>query len=268
MVLVTERWPIELQFRRSTHAFTLTDIPLTLALVFATGTHAFFAVLAGLLVALLLRRMPPVKLAFNLAQYALVTAVLIIVVHLAASVDPGFGWITWGAVLAATQIGGVLTIVQILAAMVLTEGRVSRDQVRQMFGMDLVVTMTGTVDGARRRHPLDRAAGGDAAAADPDPDRLRRLPRVRPGARGPREGEVPLRGQPHPVRVARGRRRARGPARGSARGLPRRAGRGHPLRRRRRRAAAHRPRPGHRPRGDGARRRGGGHGAAHVRRGL
>ena len=61
--------------------------------------------------------MPPVKFAFNLAQFALVTAVLIVVVHLAASADPGFGWITWGAVLAATQIGGVLTIVQILAAM-------------------------------------------------------------------------------------------------------------------------------------------------------
>jgi len=145
MVVVTERWPIELQFRRATHAFTLTDVPLTLALVFATGTHAFFAVLAGLLVGAVLRRMPPVKLAFNLAQYALVTAVLILVVHFAASADPAFGWITWGAVLAATQIGGLLAIVQILAAMVLTEGRVSRDQVRQMFGMDLVVTMGGTV---------------------------------------------------------------------------------------------------------------------------
>ena len=145
MVGVTERWPIELQFRRATHAFTLTDVPLTLALVFATGTHAFFAVLAGFLVGAVLRRMSPVKLAFNLAQYALMTAVLILVVHFAAAADPGFGWITWGAVLVATQIGGVLAIVQILAAMVLTEGRVSRDQVRQMFGADLVVTMIGTL---------------------------------------------------------------------------------------------------------------------------
>ena len=115
--------------------------------------------------------MPPVKFAFNLAQFALVTAVLIVVVHLAASADPGFGWITWGAVLAASQIGGVLTIAQILAAMVLTEGRVSRDQVRQMFGLDLVVTIDRHGDGARLRHPLDRAARGDAAAADPDRDR-------------------------------------------------------------------------------------------------
>ena len=38
----------------------------------------------------------------------------------------------------------MLTIAQILCAIVLTEGHVSRDQVRQMFGMDLVVTVTGT----------------------------------------------------------------------------------------------------------------------------
>ena len=37
-----------------------------------------------------------------------------------------------------------LTIAQILVAIALTEGHVSRDQIRQMFGMDLVVTITGT----------------------------------------------------------------------------------------------------------------------------
>ena len=44
IVLVTERWPVELEFRRSSHSFSLTDVPLTLALVFASGTHAFAAV--------------------------------------------------------------------------------------------------------------------------------------------------------------------------------------------------------------------------------
>src|SRR4051794_31011896 len=143
-VLVCERWPVELEFRRSSHSFSLTDVPMTLALVFSSGTHAFIAVVAGSLVALLMRKLPAVKFAFNLAQFAFVSCVLIIVVHLAARLDPGFGWITWGSVLLATQLGGVLTIAQILCAIVLTEGHVSRDQVRQMFGMDLVVTITGT----------------------------------------------------------------------------------------------------------------------------
>jgi diguanylate cyclase (GGDEF)-like protein len=144
MVFVTERWPVELEFQRSAHSFSLTDIPLTLALIFTSGTHAFVAVMAGTLVAMLLRRGPAVKFAFNLAQFALVTSVLIAVVHLVAGSDPGFGWLTWGAVLAMAQVGSMLTTAQILAAMVLTEGRVSRAQVREMFGLDLVVAITGT----------------------------------------------------------------------------------------------------------------------------
>src|SRR3954451_22445688 len=94
-VLVSERWPVELEFRRSSHSFSLTDVPLTLALVFSSGTHAFLAVVCGSLIALLMRRLPYVKFAFNLAQFAFVSSVLIIVVHLAARVDSGFGWITW-----------------------------------------------------------------------------------------------------------------------------------------------------------------------------
>src|ERR1700712_2738435 len=73
MVFVTERWPVELEFRRSAHSFSLTDVPLTLALIFTSGMHAFVAVMAGALLALLLRRGPAVKFAFNLAQFALVT---------------------------------------------------------------------------------------------------------------------------------------------------------------------------------------------------
>ena len=144
IVFVTERWPVEVEFRRSTHSFSLTDIPLTLALIFTSGTHAFVAVMAGALVALLLRRASAVKFVFNLAQFALVTSVLIVIVHLAASTDPGFGWITWGAVLAAAQIGSVLTTAQILAAIVLTSGHVSGHQVREMFGLDHAVTVVGT----------------------------------------------------------------------------------------------------------------------------
>ena len=57
IVFVTERWPVHLEFRRSAHSFSLTDVPLTLALIFATGTHAFVAVMAGTVVAMALRRL-------------------------------------------------------------------------------------------------------------------------------------------------------------------------------------------------------------------
>ena len=209
--------------------------------------------------------MPPVKFAFNLAQFALVTAVLILVVHFAAAADPGFGWLTWGAVLAGDPDRRR------------ADDRADPRRDRADRGPRLARPGAPDVRHGPRGHDHRHGDGArlrrSSGSSGPRPtplllvpilDRLRRLPRLRPRARGPREGQVPLRGQPHAVRVARGRRRARGPARAGARGLPRRAGRGHPVRRRRRRAAAHQPRPGHRPRGDGAGRRRRGRRAAHA----
>jgi diguanylate cyclase (GGDEF)-like protein len=144
VVLATERWPVELHFGRSSHSFSLTDIPVTLALVFAPGGDAMIGLALGAAAAFGLRRLPPVKLAFNIAQYALITGVSVVVARIGIGLDPGFGWLSWLAVLVATQAGGLITIGLLLAAIALTEGRVSRDQVRQMFGMDLVVTATST----------------------------------------------------------------------------------------------------------------------------
>src|SRR4051794_37312996 len=143
-ILASEHFPMELHFRRSSHWFSATDMVLTLALLFASGTGAVAGMLLGAIAAFVLRRLAPVKTVFNLAQYALITCVAAIVVHHAAAADPGFGWVTWLGVLAATQLGGLITIVLLLAAIMLTEGGVSREQVRQMFGMDLLVTVTST----------------------------------------------------------------------------------------------------------------------------
>ena len=208
--------------------------------------------MAGALVALLLRRGPAVKFAFNLAQFALVTSVLIAIVHPAASADPGFGWITWVAVLAASQIGSVLTTAQILAAIVLTEGKVSRDQVREMFGLDQAVTIVGTAMAL---------VWGIVWIERPEATPLLLIPILTAsiGYRAyvqERDGDEKVKtlylGQPNPLRITRGRRRAQGSAGTSARGLPRRTGRGHSVPCRRWSAVAHQPRPGHCPRGDGA----------------
>jgi diguanylate cyclase (GGDEF)-like protein len=141
-IAVAERWPIELQFRRSSHSFSLTDIPLTLALLFATGPEALAAVACGSAVALGMRRLPPIKFVFNLGQFLLATSVGLMVVHGVAG--DGFGALAWIGALIATQLGGLITIVLMCAAMYLAEGSLTREQVRQMFGMDAVITVTNT----------------------------------------------------------------------------------------------------------------------------
>src|SRR5829696_2257880 len=144
IVAATERWPVHLEFRRSAHSFSLTDVPVTLALIFCSGTAGVAAIAAGSAVALLLRRLPAVKVAFNLAQHTLSVALGFVVVHVIAGGVPTFGPLLWFGVFVAVQLGGLVTIALIACAMWITEGTISRQQVRQMFGMDAVVTATNT----------------------------------------------------------------------------------------------------------------------------
>jgi diguanylate cyclase (GGDEF)-like protein len=143
-VAATERWPVNLEFRRSAHSFSLTDVPVTLALVFCSGPAGVGAVATGTAVALAFRRLPPVKFCFNLTQFVFATALGYVIVHAIAGPQPEFGPWVWVGVLVALQVGGLLTIAFIGAAMWLTEGSLSHEQLRQMFGMDAIVTATNT----------------------------------------------------------------------------------------------------------------------------
>ncbi len=143
-IAITERWPVSLEFGRSVQSFSLTDLPLTLALLLLGGAEAVLAVLCGGAVALGLRRLPPVKFVFNLAQHGLAVCLGLALIHAVAKLDPGFGWPTWLAAIAATQLGGLVTIALICAAIYLTERTITRDRIRQLFGIDAMVTVTNT----------------------------------------------------------------------------------------------------------------------------
>ena len=142
VIAVTERWPVHVEFKRSAHSFSLTDVPVSLALIFASGPQAVVGMLIGSAVALWFRRLPAIKFAFNLSQFVFITCVGLLVVHAAAG--DAFGPRAWLGVYAATQLGGVLTIALLSAVIWLAERSLTREQVRQMFGMDAVVTVTNT----------------------------------------------------------------------------------------------------------------------------
>ena len=143
-VLATERWPVNLQFQRSAHSFSLTDIPLTLAVIFASGGDALVGMALGTGIALGLRRLPPIKYVFNLGQFTLGMALSLAVVHLVAGAHPAFGPRLWLGAFLASQLNGAMTITLIATAMSLSDGRLSLSAVRGMFGMDAVVTLMNT----------------------------------------------------------------------------------------------------------------------------
>ena len=67
-----------------------------------------------------------------------------VLVHLVAGASADFGARVWFGVLLGTQAGGVVTILLLAAAMSLADGRLTLAELREMFGMDLVVTAANT----------------------------------------------------------------------------------------------------------------------------
>jgi hypothetical protein len=124
-VAVCERWPVDLQFQRSRHSFSLTDIPLTLGLVFSPGPDLLAGLVLGTAAALLGRRLPPIKFAFNLGQFTIAGGLGVLVLHAVAGPDPGFGPRVWLGALLGTQAGGLVTIALLAAAISLADGRLS-----------------------------------------------------------------------------------------------------------------------------------------------
>jgi len=141
---VAERGVVHLHFRRGAHSFSLADIPLVFALIFTPAHGVVLGCLVGSTSMLLLdRRLPPIKLAFNIAQLALATIVTLIVVHALAPAG-GIGPLTWAAALIAMQAGGFLTVLLIACAISLSEGMVGVRTVGRMLFMDLLVTMSNS----------------------------------------------------------------------------------------------------------------------------
>jgi diguanylate cyclase (GGDEF)-like protein len=109
-------------------------------LVFSTGDAFLIGALLGAGIAYSLRKLPLIKLAFNLAQLALAACVAFVIVRALAVpgdiTDPR----TWLALYVATLATGALSIVCIAGAMSIAEGGMTARTVRQMFVMDGMVT--------------------------------------------------------------------------------------------------------------------------------
>src|SRR5262245_10308 len=72
---------VHLYFRRSAHSFSLADFPFVFGLAFASGDDLLIGALLGAGAAYAFRRLPPIKLGFNLAQLALAVCVAFAIVR-------------------------------------------------------------------------------------------------------------------------------------------------------------------------------------------
>jgi diguanylate cyclase (GGDEF)-like protein len=137
---------VHFQFRREVHTFSLSEIPFVLGLFFATPVDFVLANVLGAFGALVIhRRQSPVKLAFNVSQFALGAAAGVTVFHLLRGTSVGIGPSDWFAALVATGVMNIVGIVTIAIAIALSEGRLEMGKLTQVFKFGLTVGATNTV---------------------------------------------------------------------------------------------------------------------------
>ena len=131
---VAEIAVVHIRFRREAHSMSLNEIPLVLGLFFAAPAELVVAQVAGALLVLTIhRRQPPIKLAFNVSQFALSAAVSVIVFRTIVSLgDPLSG------------IGAVAAIVAVLVPLPMVAALISR----------VIQLMGGQVDRSEARNVL------------------------------------------------------------------------------------------------------------------
>jgi diguanylate cyclase (GGDEF)-like protein len=141
---VTESLVVHLEFRLSSHSFSLADVPFVFGLVFASGHDFLLGALLGAGIAYALRRSAPIKLAFNLAQLALAVCVAFVILRAIAVPGEPVEPRTWIALYAAMLVSGALTIACIAGAIAIAEGGMSMRTLGQMFAMDGIVTLANS----------------------------------------------------------------------------------------------------------------------------
>jgi diguanylate cyclase (GGDEF)-like protein len=131
-----EAFPVHVQWKRESHTFSVSDLVLAAGLCLATPSHLVVAQVLGAGATLLLhRRQRGLKLAFNVAQYALGSCLATIVFAALAGPDDG-AW-TWLAALVAILLSTATANCCIFAVISLSEGRVDLRGLVPMFTMSL-----------------------------------------------------------------------------------------------------------------------------------
>jgi diguanylate cyclase (GGDEF)-like protein len=143
--LVAERCVVHLHFRRSAHSFSLGDIPLVFGLLFASAHDLIIGTLIGTSLVLILdRRLPLIKLVFNLAQFVLGACLAVVVFHWVVTDASDLGPDVWLGVMLATQTSALVAVLLISIVISLSEGLIKLKTFGHMLMMDLVVTVTNT----------------------------------------------------------------------------------------------------------------------------
>ncbi len=142
---LTEAYVVHLHFRRESHTVSLNEIMLVIGFYVLSPGALVAAHLVGAGTALLVRRRQrPVKIAFNLAQFALTTSVAIVIFRIATSVGSPYGPIGWCAALLASVAACTIGIMLVTGAIAIAQGDLVIPQLPMTIAISIIATVSTT----------------------------------------------------------------------------------------------------------------------------
>ncbi|HET9457462.1 MAG TPA: EAL domain-containing protein [Candidatus Limnocylindrales bacterium] len=142
--LAAESKVIVVHFRRETHSFSLSEVPAVLGLFFLSPTDYLLASLVGSGAALIAARQSVVKLTFNLANFAAIAVLQLVIFHAIGRFDAVPTPVDWLAAFAAMVAGSVFSVFTIATAISLSGGAPQFQKLPEMIRFGSLVALANT----------------------------------------------------------------------------------------------------------------------------
>jgi diguanylate cyclase (GGDEF)-like protein len=137
---LSEIFVIHYQFRRERYTFSMMELPLVVGLFFSTWPALIVArIIGGGLAMVLYRRLPRMKLAFNLASFVLETSVVVTAFRFLTGDSGGQSPRAFISAMASVTFGVLLVASAIALVISINEGRLDRKTMVRLFIANLVV---------------------------------------------------------------------------------------------------------------------------------
>ncbi len=145
-IAFAESYVVHIHLRKHTHTMAIAEVPIVLGLFFANPTALVVGRVVGSLAALTLhRRQPPMKLAFNIAMFALETALMVIVFRLFMHGSGELTLAAGAAALAATAAASAFSALWVATVASLASGESQFRRLPELLPVSLAVTLLNSV---------------------------------------------------------------------------------------------------------------------------
>ena len=135
---------VDVHFRREKHSFSLSEFPAVIGFFLLSPGDYFMAMLLGTGAALLVHGQAPLKLAFNLSNFAFTAAAALSVFYLLQSTHGVPDPVDWIAAFAATTCAAVLSAFTIATAISMSGGAPQYEKLPEMIQFGGLVAIANT----------------------------------------------------------------------------------------------------------------------------